>query len=84
VGIPSGEAFGAPTLSETTVHVIRITPMADRGDVQMVELCDPSGSVLQSGMGTDLVDALLEIIRHMLPPGHPERAEPMSSPDDEL
>ena len=77
--IPSEEHVGEPDVEvqptdpTVTKHQVRITPLEkDPAASCLVELIDEDDLPLVIVPGKSLVDALLGIIRHMLPPEHPD------------
>jgi len=52
---------------------------ATEGGLQHIEVLDATGNVLTVGMGDDLIEALLELVCLLIPPGYP--ACPTKDPD---
>jgi len=48
-----------------------MSPVGDNDELTYVEV-RRRGEVIANGLGDDLVDALLDLLPHMLPPDHPE------------
>ena len=76
---------GPPRLTTCHTFILRMEPLAEGQDPPcLIQIEDDNGEVLVSGAGESTVDALLEVVLHLLPRDHPERPNPApKAPDDE-